>query len=77
SDIEALVEPTVAGRPQSPVRWTSRSTRRLARELQTGGHNVSSHLVADLLHAAGYSLQLNQKTRRGPPIRTVMPSSGT
>lgn len=64
-DLEALVEPTAAGRPQSPVRWTSRSTRRLARELQTLGHNVSSHLVADLLHAAGYSLQLNQKTREG------------
>ncbi len=65
ADLEALVEPTAAGRPQSPVRWTSRSTRRLARELQTLGHNVSSHLVADLLHAAGYSLQLNQKTREG------------
>ncbi len=64
-DLEALVEPTTAGRPQSPVRWTSRSTRRLARELQALGHNVSSHLVADLLHAAGYSLQLNQKTREG------------
>ena len=65
ADLEALVEPTAAGRPQSPVRWTSRSTRRLARELQTLGHNVSSHLVADLPRAAGYSLQLNQKTREG------------
>ncbi len=64
-DLEALVEPTTAGRPQSPVRWTSRSTRRLARELQALGHNVSSHLVADLLHAAGYSLQGNQKTKEG------------
>lgn len=64
-DLEALVEPTTAGRPQSPVRWTSRSTRRLARELRAMGHNVSAHLVADQLHAAGYSLQLNQKTREG------------
>ncbi|MFZ0699640.1 MAG: ISAzo13 family transposase [Thermoplasmata archaeon] len=64
-DLEALVEPTTAGRPQSPVRWTSRSTRRLARELQALGHNASSHLVADLLHAAGYSLQGNQKTKEG------------
>ncbi|MGI0070477.1 MAG: ISAzo13 family transposase, partial [Thermoplasmata archaeon] len=64
-DLNALVDPTTAGRPQSPVRWTSRSTRRLARELQGMGHNVSSRLVADLLHAAGYSLQLNQKTREG------------
>jgi transposase len=64
-DLDALVEPTTSGRPTSPVRWTSRSTRRLARELQGMGHNVSSRLVADLLHAAGYSLQLNQKTREG------------
>jgi hypothetical protein len=63
TDLEALVEPTAADRPQSPVRWTSRSTRRLARELQTLGQDVSSHLVADLLHAVGYSLQLTQKIR--------------
>ena len=57
ADLEALVEPTAAGRPQSPVRWTSRSTRRLARELQTLGQNVSPHMVSELLHTAGYSLQ--------------------
>lgn len=64
-DLDALVEPTTSGHPQSPVRWTSRSTRRLARELQAMGHNVSERLVRDLLHAAGYSLQLNQKDREG------------
>ena len=65
-DLQALVEPTTSGHPQSPVLWTSRSTRRLARELQAMGHQVSARLVADLLHAAGYSLQLNQKSREGP-----------
>ncbi len=64
-DLDALVEPTTSGRPQSAVRWTSRSTRRLAHELQAMGHNVSRRLVADLLHEAGYSLQLNQKSREG------------
>ena len=64
-DLEALVEPTTAGYPQSRLRWTSRSTRRLASELQGMGHKVSSYLVADLLHEAGYSLQLNQKSREG------------
>ena len=64
-DLDALVEPTTSGRPRSPVRWTSRSTRRLATELRVMGHDVSSRLVADLLHAAGYRLQLNQETREG------------
>ena len=64
-DLEALVEPTTSGGPQSPVRWTSRSTRRLARELREMGHPVGPHLVRNLLHAAGYSLQLNQKSREG------------
>jgi hypothetical protein len=65
ADLESLVEPTAWSRPQSPVLWTSRGNRRLTRELQTLGHNVCSHLAADLLHAAGYSLQLNQQTREG------------
>jgi Rhodopirellula transposase DDE domain len=64
-DLPALVEPTTAGHPQSPLLWTSRSTRRLARELRAMGHAVSARLVADLLHEAGYSLQLNQKSREG------------
>jgi hypothetical protein len=64
-DLQALVEPTTAGHPQSPLLWTSRSTRRLARELRAMGHAVSARLVADLLHEAGYSLQLNQKSREG------------
>jgi len=64
-DLEALVDPTTSGGPQSPVRWTSRSTRRLARELREMGHPVGPHLVRNLLHAIGYSLQLNLKSREG------------
>jgi hypothetical protein len=63
--MERLVEPVTRGDPESPLRWTSKSTRHLARELTAQGHRVSHTRVADLLHARGYSLQANQKTREG------------
>jgi len=66
-DLEGLVEPTSSGDPEFPLRWTSKSVRQLARTLQTMGHRVSHQLAAELLTAAGYSLQANQKTREGPP----------
>jgi hypothetical protein len=66
ADLEALVEPTASGDPQSPLRWTSKSVRRLAAELQALGHVASHRLVAELLQACGYSLQANRKTREGP-----------
>ena len=64
-DLEALVEPTARGDPQSPLRWTCKSTRTLAEELTRLGHRVSYQTVALLLHALGYSLQANRKTREG------------
>jgi len=64
-DLEALVEPTVSGDPETPLRWTSKSVRKLAGHLQHKGHAVSYELVAELLSAAGYSLQANRKTREG------------
>jgi transposase len=66
-DLEGLVEPTTSGAPDSPLRWTAKSTRTLARTLQSMGHRVSHQLVRELLTAAGYSLQANRKTREGPP----------
>jgi Rhodopirellula transposase DDE domain len=65
ADLEALVEPTTRGDPESPLRWTCRSVRRLAQALQAQGHEVSRTLVAELLNAAGYSLQANRKTKEG------------
>ena len=53
------------GDPDSPLRWTAKSTRTLARTLQRMGHRVSHQLVRELLSAAGYSLQANRKTREG------------
>jgi len=64
-DLEGLVEPTASGDPMSPLRWTSKSVRHLAEALQRMGHRVSRQLVAELLVAAGYSLQANRKTREG------------
>src|SRR4030088_3386231 len=64
-DLEALVEPTTRGDPQSPLRWTCKSVRRLAQALQAQGHEVSRTLVAHLLNEAGYSLQGNRKTTEG------------
>jgi transposase len=64
-DLERLVEPTSRGDPESPLRWTCKSVRKLAEELKAQGHKTSHRMVAELLHAMGYSLQANQKTLEG------------
>jgi transposase len=64
-DLDRLVEPTSRGDPESPLRWTCRSVRRLAEELKAQGHQTSHRMVAELLHDLGYSLQANQKTLEG------------
>ncbi len=63
--LEALVEPGTRGDPQCPLRWTCKSTQKLAEELSARGHPVSARTVAMLLHQAGYSLQSNRKTLEG------------
>jgi Rhodopirellula transposase DDE domain len=63
--LEGLVDPTSRGDPMSPLRWTCKSTRRLADELTRTGHPVSARTVATLLHEDGYSLQANRKTTEG------------
>jgi hypothetical protein len=63
--LEALVEPTSRGDPQSPLRWTCKSVRHLAEELTAQGYPIGRQKVADLLHALGYSLQANRKTQEG------------
>lgn len=64
-DLENLIEPVSRGDPESPLRWTCKSTRRLADELRRQGHKVSHNLVAGLLHEMDYSLQANRKTLEG------------
>lgn len=65
SALERLVEPGTRGDPQSPLRWTCKSVRRLASELVAQGHAVSKDVVARLLHQMDYSLQANQKVNEG------------
>ena len=65
TDLTALLEATTAGLPDAPLRWTSKSTRKLAAELQAMGHTISATLVAELLVQQGYTLQANRKTREG------------
>src|SRR5512144_2350694 len=60
-DLEALVEPTTRGDPQSRLRWTCKSTRKLAAELRRQGHRIGPTKVAELLHDLHYSLQANRK----------------
>jgi len=64
-DLDRLVDPATRGDPESPLRWTCKSVRRLAAELQRKGHTVSYQTVAELLHGLDYSLQANQKTLEG------------
>ena len=64
-DLERLVEPVTRGDPESPLRWTCKSVRKLAEELNQQGHQVSHQFVSELLHELGYSLQANRKTREG------------
>jgi Rhodopirellula transposase DDE domain len=61
----ALVEPDERGDPMSPLRWTVKSTRKLAAELTAQGHKVSADTVGDLLREEGFSLQGNAKTIEG------------
>ena len=63
--LEKLVEPTTRGDPESPLRWTCKSTRHLAEELQRQGYRIGDRKVAALLHQMGYSLQANAKTIEG------------
>ena len=63
--LESLVEPLTRGDPESPLRWSCKSTRAFARELCQMGYAVSSRIVAQLLREMGYSLQGNCKTLEG------------
>ena len=65
TDLERLVDPVTRGEPGSPLRWTSKSLRKLTVELNGMGHIASVHVVRDLLREMGYSLQANRKTLEG------------
>jgi len=64
-DLDKLVDPITRGDPESPLRWTCKSTTRLTKELRDQGHQVSQRTVWTLLDQLGYSMQSNRKTREG------------
>jgi hypothetical protein len=63
--LERLVEPTTRGDPESPLRWTCKSLRKLTEALRGHGHTVSQRVVANLLRTLEYSLQANRKVLEG------------
>jgi len=63
--LEAMIDPVTRGDPESPLRWTCKSTRRLSQELTGQSHPISPRTIAALLKEAGYSLHANRKTREG------------
>jgi hypothetical protein len=63
--LDALIEPGTRGDPESPLRWTTKSTRKLAEELTCLGHTVSASVVGKILRGAGYSLQSTRKKLEG------------
>jgi hypothetical protein len=63
--LDALVDPATRGHPESPLRWTCKSTDKLAEELRRRNHPVTDRTVATLLKRSGYSLQSNRKTKEG------------
>jgi hypothetical protein len=63
--LERLIEPETRGDPESPLRWTCKSTRTLAAQLTRRQHPISHMTVAQLLHRQGYRLQSNRKTEEG------------
>jgi transposase len=63
--LDGLVEPLSRGDPESPLRWTCKSTRALAQELTRRKHRISHTKVAQLLHSMNFSLQANRKTEEG------------
>ncbi len=65
ADLESLVDPQTRGDPMSPLRWTTKSLRKLAAALGEMGHKVGKTVVSNLLHDLGYSLQANRKTLEG------------
>ena len=65
SDLEKLLDPATRGDPETPLRWTCKSSRELSAELNRQGHFTSHSLVVALLHDLGYSLQGNRKTVEG------------
>jgi Rhodopirellula transposase DDE domain len=65
-DLRHIVEESTAGDPMSLLRWTRKSTRTIAQELNRLGHSIQADTVRRLLEDMDYSLQVNRKVKEGP-----------
>lgn len=65
NSLEKIIEPGTRGDPESPLKWTLKSTRNIARELSLMNHHVSHAKVGQLLAEMNYSLQSNRKLEEG------------
>ena len=75
NDLDQLIEPSTRGDPETPLRWSSKSSIKLADELQEAGHQITQRTVHRLLSAQKYSMKSNRKTHEGKKkIQTVMRS---
>ncbi len=63
--IESIIDSSMRGDPESPLKWTCKSTRRLSEELREQQHPVSHTKIAHILHELDYSLQGNRKVKEG------------
>jgi len=73
-ELDIMIDPFTRGDPESPLRWTCKSTYNLANELEEKGYKISQRTVYSLLQEMGYSMQANQKKWRGNKILIVMPN---
>lgn len=64
-DLDIMIDPLTRGDPENPLRWTCKSTYKLAEALQAKGHQVSQKAVYSLLQEMGYSMQSNRKIMEG------------
>lgn len=64
-DLDNLIDPVTRGDPENPLRWTTKSTTKLAKELKAQGHSVSQKTVYNLLDKLHYSMQSNRKKNEG------------
>jgi hypothetical protein len=76
SDLEALVEPTTRGDPDSPLRWTCKSVRRLAEALHAQGHQASRTLVGELLTRRGIVCKATARPRRATATGITLSTIG-
>jgi len=64
-ELDVMIDPFTRGDPESPLRWTCKSTYNLADALQVNGYKISQKTVYTLLQEMGYSMQANRKKMEG------------